>query len=116
VRAVAQASAAAVGRLRQGLGPAVLECRTDRARGHFEGDAQAYRERAELEGLAARDPLAIVEAVLEREGVDAATRASMREEARATVRDALASAREDDWPLLRDAARDVYTDRGGAHA
>ena len=34
--------------MRQGAGPQVLECRTHRVRGHFEGDPQKYRAADEL--------------------------------------------------------------------
>lgn len=113
VRAVADAAAQAMARLRQGQGPAVLECRTDRVRGHFEGDAQSYREKAEMEALAARDPLVIAAAMLEQEGVSAAQRDTLRAQVHQSVQDALAAARQDDWPALHDAARDVYSDQEG---
>ena len=44
-------------KVRAGEGPALLEARTTRWRGHFEGDPQRYRPREELEAMTARDPL-----------------------------------------------------------
>src|ERR1700761_2706236 len=41
---------------RAGRGPLLLECLTHRRRGHYEGDAQAYREALEDEQWAAHDP------------------------------------------------------------
>ncbi|HMM72604.1 MAG TPA: thiamine pyrophosphate-dependent dehydrogenase E1 component subunit alpha [Rhodocyclaceae bacterium] len=72
VLAVADAARAAASAARSGAGPYVLECMTDRVRGHYEGDPQKYRDVAELQGLAAKDPLARARSRLEQAGVPAA--------------------------------------------
>ncbi len=46
---------------RGGEGPFLLECLTHRRRGHYEGDAQAYREALQDEEWAAHDPIARLE-------------------------------------------------------
>jgi len=56
--AVADTAAEAVAALRRGEGPYVLEARTHRWRGHFEGDPQRYRDPEETGHMAAHDPLA----------------------------------------------------------
>jgi pyruvate dehydrogenase E1 component alpha subunit len=43
---------------RDGNGPMLLECLTHRRRGHYEGDAEAYRARLEDEEWRQRDPVA----------------------------------------------------------
>jgi len=43
---------------REGQGPMLLECLTHRRRGHYEGDAQAYRSPVEEEQWRTRDPIA----------------------------------------------------------
>jgi pyruvate dehydrogenase E1 component alpha subunit len=43
---------------RDGQGPMLLECLTHRRRGHYEGDAERYRERLEDEEWRRRDPVA----------------------------------------------------------
>ena len=45
-----------IARARAGDGPSLIEVKTDRLWGHFEGDAQAYRG-AELDSLDERDPI-----------------------------------------------------------
>lgn len=60
VMAVRHAAQRAVDRARDGGGPTLLECRTYRIRGHFEGDAQRYRSTAEVEAWRKRDPLQLL--------------------------------------------------------
>ncbi len=57
--------------VRAGGGPALLELRTIRHRGHFEGDQQRYRDPGELERLGEGDPIAALETRLAASGVDA---------------------------------------------
>jgi TPP-dependent pyruvate/acetoin dehydrogenase alpha subunit len=107
--AVAKAAQAATQALREGRGPFVLECITDRVRGHFEGDPQKYRDPAEIEGLAAKDPLARMRTGLEGQGVAAAEIESVREQVRAEIQSAIEAARADALPAFEDAVADVYT-------
>ncbi|WP_033289733.1 thiamine pyrophosphate-dependent dehydrogenase E1 component subunit alpha [Amycolatopsis jejuensis] len=60
VLAVRDAAQRAVDRARSGDGPTLLECRTYRWHGHFEGDAQGYRTTAEVDLWRARDPLTVL--------------------------------------------------------
>jgi pyruvate dehydrogenase E1 component alpha subunit len=55
--AVYEATAAAVARARTGAGPSLLEARVIRWQGHFEGDPQGYREKAEVAEGRRSDPL-----------------------------------------------------------
>lgn len=57
VLAVREAADLAVQRARRGAGPSLIECRTYRWRGHFEGDAQRYRSREEIAAWRERDPI-----------------------------------------------------------
>jgi pyruvate dehydrogenase E1 component alpha subunit len=54
---VYEATLAAVARARGGSGPSLLEARVLRWQGHFEGDAQSYRDRAEVAEGRRADPL-----------------------------------------------------------
>ncbi|HSE95043.1 MAG TPA: thiamine pyrophosphate-dependent dehydrogenase E1 component subunit alpha [Methylomirabilota bacterium] len=54
---VYEATLAAVARARAGSGPTLLEARVIRWQGHFEGDAQGYRDRAEVTEGRRADPL-----------------------------------------------------------
>ena len=59
---VREAAQAAVDRARAGGGPSLVECKTVRYYGHFEGDQQKYREPGEVErARAERDPLRLFE-------------------------------------------------------
>lgn len=60
VLAVREAALRAVDRAREGEGPTLLECRTYRWRGHFEGDAQRYRDKGEVAAWQERDPLLLL--------------------------------------------------------
>ena len=51
--AVYEAAGEVIRRARNGGGPALLECKTNRFYGHFEGDAQTYRPAGEVENLRA---------------------------------------------------------------
>lgn len=56
--AVLEATGEAVARGRRGDGPTLIEARTTRWRGHFEGDPQRYRPREEIQAMTDRDPIA----------------------------------------------------------
>ncbi len=57
VEAVREAASTAVDRARRGEGPTLLEFRTYRVSGHFEGDPQKYKPAGEAEGWKERDPI-----------------------------------------------------------
>jgi pyruvate dehydrogenase E1 component alpha subunit len=90
--AVRDATAAAVERARAGEGPSLIEAKTLRIRGHYEGDPQKYRDDI-ADGLEVpRDPLGIL-----RERVDAPEAdkldAAAKDEAEAALETALAMAK-----------------------
>jgi TPP-dependent pyruvate/acetoin dehydrogenase alpha subunit len=55
--AIFEAAGEAIARARAGKGPTLIEVKTDRLLGHFEGDPQMYRTKDEMERLQARDAL-----------------------------------------------------------
>lgn len=57
VVAVNEAISAAVERARKDKGPSLIECKTYRWRGHFEGDACTYRDKGELDAWIKKDPI-----------------------------------------------------------
>ncbi|MGE1061882.1 thiamine pyrophosphate-dependent dehydrogenase E1 component subunit alpha [Megasphaera paucivorans] len=57
VIAVYKTIAAAVDRARKGEGPTLIECKTYRWRGHFEGDPAIYKPQEEQEAWLKKDPL-----------------------------------------------------------
>jgi pyruvate dehydrogenase E1 component alpha subunit len=57
VFAVYEAAGEAIARARRGEGPSLIECKTYRYHGHFEGDTILYRTKEEEESYHARDPI-----------------------------------------------------------
>jgi len=106
VLAVADAAEEACIQLRAGNGPFVLECITTRVRGHFEGDAQKYRDAGELESVHEHDPLIAARVQLQAMGVDTT---DIDQAIAAQVDDAVSAARADALPTLERAIQDVYT-------
>jgi pyruvate dehydrogenase E1 component alpha subunit len=107
--AVAAAAAGAVAGLRRGEGPVVLECVTQRVRGHYEGDPQKYRDDEEIAALAGHDPVARAEAALLAQSVSAEDIARVGQEIDAQVAAAIEAARADAEPDYEAALGDVYT-------
>ena len=108
--AVADAAGRAVAALRGSNGPRVLECKTHRVRGHFEGDPQKYRDADELQAGAKTDPIARAHATLLGAGVTAAELDAASAEVAARIEAAIAGARADELPAFAPAFADVYTE------
>ena len=63
---VFEAAGEAVARARRGGGPSLIEVKTDRYMGHFQGDPEAYRPKGEVEELRRHDPIPALGAHLRR--------------------------------------------------
>jgi TPP-dependent pyruvate/acetoin dehydrogenase alpha subunit len=72
VWAVREAAARAVAHARGGNGPAFIEALTYRFVGHSRSDPGAYRPEGELDEWRARDPIVLLRAQLELEGIESA--------------------------------------------
>lgn len=108
VVAVADAAADIVGSVRAG-GPAVLECMTTRVRGHFEGDAQKYRDPADLDALGPRDPIRVAAHLLAGLGIDETVLKAEAADVEARIEAAVAIARGGHDPDFAAAFADVYS-------
>ncbi|MBI4638266.1 MAG: thiamine pyrophosphate-dependent dehydrogenase E1 component subunit alpha [Candidatus Rokubacteria bacterium] len=109
VLAVHDAVARAAGRARSGEGPSLVEARTIRWAGHFEGDPQAYRSRDEVAEGRRTDPIARLGQHLEARGLlDAAHAARIREAVVAEIEDAVAHAEASPLPAPQDALTDLF--------
>ncbi|HWQ75893.1 MAG TPA: thiamine pyrophosphate-dependent dehydrogenase E1 component subunit alpha, partial [Syntrophomonas sp.] len=64
VLAVYEAASLAIKRARQGQGPTLIECKTYKHRGHFEGDSGDYRPAAEVKEWLQKDPIKRFESYL----------------------------------------------------
>lgn len=94
-------------------GPAVLEARTNRIRGHFEGDQQRYRDVADIATAAARDSMQVAELQLEATGVTPDILSSIRQEVAAEIEAAVAFALTSSEPTFEHALDDVYSQARG---
>ncbi len=110
VMAVYEATAEAVKRARAGHGPSLIECKTYRHRGHFEGDPTVYRSKEELEAWMKKDPIPRLEASLKRVGVlDDAQIAAIRKEMADQVDESVVFAEDSPWPEPSELLEDIYT-------
>jgi acetoin:2,6-dichlorophenolindophenol oxidoreductase subunit alpha len=64
VVAVLKSVSEAVDAARNGQGPALIECKTYRTIGHYEGDSQSYRPKEEIEAWRRKDPIVRMEVAL----------------------------------------------------
>ena len=105
--AVFEAVGEAVLRARKGEGPTLMECKTYRWYGHYEGDTITYRTEDELEGWKKKDPIArfrkklVVEDVLTEEGADRVDQ-EINDEIEAAVKFAAESPLPDPESVLED--------------
>lgn len=110
VVAVNEAAAEAIKRARSGKGPSLIECKTYRHRGHFEGDACTYRNQEELEEWKARDPILMLEKKLLANKV---LTAEAMEEIKATLASQVAAAEkfaeDSPFPEAGELMEDVYS-------
>ena len=111
VMAVYEAMSKAIDRARKGEGPSLVECKTFRIRGHYEGDPQAYRPEGEVDEWKKKCPIENFEAkllemkVLTKEKIDEIG-ATVKEEMEEAVR----FAEESPYPDVSEVLTDVYTE------
>jgi pyruvate dehydrogenase E1 component alpha subunit len=109
VIAVRNAAARAIARARSGEGPTLLELKTYRWGGHFEGDPRKYRTREEEAEWKARCPVARFRSVLlDRHGLDEGNLRKVEEETAAEVAEAITFALESPLPVPETALSKVY--------
>ncbi|WP_207260167.1 thiamine pyrophosphate-dependent dehydrogenase E1 component subunit alpha [Desulfovibrio sp. Huiquan2017] len=109
VLAVYEAVSEAVKRARNGEGPSLIECKTYRWRGHFEGDACTYRCTEELEEWMAKDPIPRFEAKLvEGKTLTQKEADKIKESIAKEVAEAVAFAKESPMPATSALMDDVY--------
>lgn len=107
--AIYEAAGEAVSRARRGGGPSLIEIKTDRLFGHFEGDAQAYRTPEELALLQERDAIQAFERrLIESADLTANDAQDARERARKEVDDAIDFARSSPYPEPSAALQHVF--------
>jgi TPP-dependent pyruvate/acetoin dehydrogenase alpha subunit len=97
---VGDAVAAAVDRARSGGGPTLVECKTFRLVGHYEGDQQRYRPENEVEAWTRFDPMQRMRGKLVDSGVEEAAIEAVLAAANERIERAIAAAREEGPPTI----------------
>jgi len=110
VMAVYEALGEAVVRARQSQGPTLIEAKTYRFRGHFEGDAGTYRPKEEIEEWLKRDPINSFEKELLSKKVLTKKEADeIDQEALAEMDQAVKFAQESPFPEPEETLENVYS-------
>jgi TPP-dependent pyruvate/acetoin dehydrogenase alpha subunit len=97
--------------VRKGEGPLLLECLTDRLRGHYEGDPAQYREALADEEWQQKDPILRFQRTAAEAGwIDEGQAEAAESEAREAVEAAVEFGRASAFPSPETAAELVYAD------
>ena len=111
VLAVYEAVGEAVQYARDHKGPTLVECKTYRQRGHFEGDATTYRTQEELEEWIKKDPIPRMEKYLaENDVMTKEEIAKLNEAVKQEIADAVKFAEESKVAPLESVVHDVNSD------
>lgn len=109
VTAVRDAAGRAVARGRAGEGPTLLELKTYRWGGHFEGDPRKYRAREEEEEWKARCPISQYRKVLlDEQGIEETQLRQIDEDTAAAVAEAVSFALDSPLPEAQSALSKVF--------
>jgi pyruvate dehydrogenase E1 component alpha subunit len=109
VLAVYEAVGEAVARAKKGEGPTLVECKTCRHYGHYEGDTQTYRTKQEFEECHKRDPIPRFRKKLVEMGVLTEKEADkIDQEVEEEIDRAVKFAEESPLPAPEETLEDVY--------
>ena len=109
VIAVYEAVGEAVARARRGEGPTLIECKTYRHRGHFEGDPTPYRTKEEVDKWKKKDPISRFKDKLTEMGVLAEKEADrIDQEMKEEIERAVKFAEESPLPEPEETLEDVF--------
>jgi len=109
VMAVYEAAGEAVARARRGEGPTLIEAKTYRFRGHFEGDSGTYRPKEEIEEWLKRDPLkSFKEKLLEMKLLTEKKADEIDQEMLAEIDQAVKFAQESPFPEPEETLENVF--------
>ena len=109
VLAVYEAAGEAVTRARRGQGPTLIECKTYRHRGHFEGDPQTYKTKEEVGEWMKKDPIPRFRKRLSEMDVLTEEDANkIGQEMNEEIEKAVKFAEQSPYPAPEEALEDVY--------
>jgi pyruvate dehydrogenase E1 component alpha subunit len=111
VLAVYEATKVAAERARSGAGPTLIEGKTYRQRGHYEGDPMVYRTKAEMDEWKGRDPvIAFRKRLLGEAGIPEAEIVALEKDVQARLDQAVTYAASSPKPAPETALAGVYGD------
>ena len=111
VFAVSEAAKEGIKRARNGEGPTLIECKTYRQRGHFEGDPGTYKPVAEQEAWLKKDPIPRMEKyLLENNIINEEELKSIQLDMDKELEDAVKFANDSPYPSSESIGEDVYSD------
>ncbi|HKK01930.1 MAG TPA: thiamine pyrophosphate-dependent dehydrogenase E1 component subunit alpha [Desulfuromonadales bacterium] len=109
VFAVYEAVKTATERARQGEGPTLIEAKTYRHRGHYEGDPQIYKSQEEIDRWKAKDPIDHLRAeILKARMAKTAELDSIDAEAAVEIEKAVEFAKNSPYPEAGEVLSDVF--------
>lgn len=107
--AVYLAAREAVARARAGEGPTLIEAKTYRIRGHYEGDPQIYRTKEEVEDWQKKCPIERWRKTLLERGIDVEIFKTIDARIQQELEEAVAFAEESPLPDPAEARSDIFT-------
>ena len=108
---VYEAVAPAIARARRGEGPSLIEIKTDRYFGHFQGDPETYRPKDEVAKLRESDPIPKLAKMLkEKNMLSDIEAADIVLTVQQRVKNAFDFARDSAYPNAHDALNDVFVE------
>ena len=110
---VYDAAHAAVERMRAGGGPELIEFKSYRFSGQYEGDKQAYQPASEIAEAKKRDPVLLARQRAAQMGFDQARLARLEADIQQEVDDAFTRAEAAPWPAPEATLEDVYAPTPG---
>ena len=108
VLAVYEEANKAIERARNGDGPILIECKTYRHRGHWEGDPEVYRTKEEIKEWKKKDPLKFKGYLLENRISQSEEIFALEKNVEGEVKDAIRYARASLPPKPESALEDLY--------
>ncbi|SHI38024.1 pyruvate dehydrogenase E1 component alpha subunit [Dethiosulfatibacter aminovorans DSM 17477] len=111
VFAVHEAAEEAIKRARLGQGPTLIECKTYRHRGHFEGDPGAYKPEEEVKEWMAKDPVPRFESFLiDNKILTKKELKELNEDLDKEMAAAIEFAENSDYASVESVVEDIFTD------
>jgi len=111
VMAVYEAATEAIARARKGQGPTLIECKTYRWRGHFEGDPAIYKPKEEQAAWLKKDPLPRLKSfILENKIMTETELSDIDKQVKGEIVEAVQFAEESPEPTVESGVHDIYSD------